>query len=206
MIFIKFLLDRIQGLGVKNCKIVNEEIYFYSPDDKTYLKLRCEPEWEEAYQAYKRAKSISFDCNTLEMLHNKSLELAVLPLKPSFSLEQYFFENDKCTITLSPSSHMYRISFLHSKKYDEYFKSYVLKRLSYNSEKYLISRLVSTRRMYFITPGYTTIIYKQKGRKTNSDFKEYSKKVIKRCLFKIASDFDDSYILYKQEKKNGMVK
>lgn len=142
--------------------------------------IRIDAEWEDAYAAYKRAKSSSFDSSDLSFTLNRSIEfpLVRLDLEGGRDPLDTFTDTKGNSVLISRATQSYSLAHFDSPAYEKYFRSIVKPRL----ERSRLSRHVIT--MLLRSP--ITAIYSVTDRKIPTDFKKLAIERIQSCLVKMS--------------------
>jgi hypothetical protein len=184
---------KFTALGVP-CSVVGDELHIErSPRP---VKIRFEDEWREAYELYKRARSLTFDVESRTLQHNSSIEVLVTRLAPALGLapDQYTL-SDRAgnTVSVGTASHAFAFAFFDSTEYEKFFNVRIRKRL--------LETEVFTLRMPKLVWMPTTSVYTHKGRRIPADLKDKALSAIRASLFKIAVDQHDCLALWKPRKR-----
>lgn len=181
--------DRLNALGVA-CSQENGDVVFLV--DEGASTIHMDDTWEEAFDHYRRARSIFFDIDNRVLIHNNSVEMQLVRLDPGyFSPGQYIFKDHKSSVSINSASEAFSLAFFDSAEYEGFFKSRILPRLE----------RVRIRRISQIMWMPTTACYTIKGRKTPPNIREIALQVIKNCLFKLAVEQHDCLSVWKPKTK-----
>lgn len=184
---------KFYALGVP-CSVVGDEVHVDRAPRP--VKLRFDDEWKDAFDQYKRARSLTFDVETRTLQHNNSIEVLVTRLAPPQGLtpDQYTLsDRNGNTVSVAPSSHAFAFAFLDSAEYETFFNVRIRKRL--------LETEIFVRRMPQLVWMPTTSVYTHKGRKTPADLKDRALTAIRSSLFKIAVEQHDCLALWKPRKR-----
>lgn len=154
-------------------------------------KVRIDTEWEEAYQQYKKARSISFDVKNRIMCHNKSAEMPLTRLDQDYYRElQYIFKDvSGNTVTINKCSAIYSLAHFDSDTYSEYFQKVVQRRLT--------RQITRTRQTTVLMTIPFTATYTAKSRKIPENLINIASTQVKGCLFKLAVEQRDCLEIWK---------
>ncbi len=184
---------RLNALGLP-CTIADEEVHVTR--DPRPVKIKLDDEWRDAFQQYKRARSLAFDVDTRTLQHNNSVEVLVTRLAPASVLapDQYTLaDRAGNTVSVGGASHAFGFAFFDSPEYENFFNLRVKKRL--------LETEIFIRRLPQVVWMPTTAVYTHKGRKTPTDLKERALSAIRASLFKIAVEQHDCLSLWKPRKR-----
>lgn len=190
MSLVQHISDRLNALGV-TCSPEEGDVVIHA--GQAVSRIHIDDGWAEAFDHYRRARSISFDVDTRVLVHNNSVELLLVRLDPGyFSSGQYSFRDAKGnSVSVSSASEAFSLAFFDSPEYENYFKTRILRRLDN----------VRLRRVSQLMWIPTTACYTAKGRKTPSNLREVAHQRIKSCLLKIAVEQHDCFSVWKQKAK-----
>lgn len=181
--------SRLSTLGLA-CSVVGEEVHISS--DPRPVKIRFDTEWVEAYNQYKRARSIAFDVEARTLIHNNAVEVQVTRLTSTLlaGADQYNL-NDRAgnTVSINTAAHAFAFAFFDSTEYVNHFEIRVKKRLQNNA--------ITLRKVAQIFWMPTTAVYTEKGRKTPADLRKKALESIRNSLFKIAVEQHDCLSVWK---------
>ncbi|KAB0668360.1 hypothetical protein F6V30_16360 [Oryzomonas sagensis] len=188
MKFTSYIANRLQSFSL-DCKIENEFVVLTI--DGTPIKIRIDDEWEQAYQQYKTAKSITFDTTTRILCHNKAVEVPLMRLDQEFyrDLQYLFTDSSGNTVSISRSTAMYSFAHFDSDEYPKYFERVVKRRITGRSRTSFPINALMTNPF--------TATYTAKSRKKPSNLFEKSISKIKACLFKLAVEQRDCLEIWK---------
>lgn len=185
MKFIDEFTLRISGLGLtattdgKSCVISSRN------GRDTRILPEPDSDWSAANIIFNKAKSKSFDVETLTCVHNNSVEVRishlsgpVTPLNEPISLSYKKGE----TVTIGTSSDFYALSFFKSEAYAEYFDWRMRARLEESS--------IRNRYMSQFLPRFTTARYKPKGARISPTLIADARHAINNALLKVALDLE----------------
>ena len=190
MSLVQHICDRLNALGVTCSPEAGEFVIHVGQSVST---VRVDEGWEEAFNHYRRARSISFDAENRVLVHNNSVELLLVRLDPGyFSSGQYSFHDPKKnSVSISSASEVFSLAFFDSPEYENYFKSRILRRLDN----------IRVRRVSQLMWIPTTACYTASGRKTPNNLRDIAIQQIKSCLFKLAVEQHDCFSVWKQKTK-----
>jgi hypothetical protein len=156
-------------------------------------KIRLDPDWEEAFAAYVKARSRDFNDEDLSFTLNNSITFPLVKL----GLEGYRESSDTFVdamgnaVEISKASIQYSLAYFDSADYDRYFESIIRGRLERSS-----SRI--SRHLYTLFRAPITATYIAKGRKTPANLRAVAIERIQSCLVKIAVERHACYVFYKR--------
>lgn len=191
----KHVVKRLTGLGVTVVAHDERLEVDYEGEPRT---IRLEPEWNDAFSAYKKLKSASYSASNQSVIVNTSIEVPLVRLDPNgFRDPLYEFKGvDGSSVIVSKASTNYCFSHFDSDDYEAYFERFIKRRLKTN-----IRRHVS-----FLFRSPITALYRVKGKKVPSNLEAVAGQKIKSCLFRLAVDQGDCFDVYKPQKKRvGML-
>lgn len=183
---------RLNDLGI-TAKIDNDELYIRA--NEVDVKIRPEAEWEDAFSAYQKARSKSFDSSTLILTMNNSVEVPLIRLSLNVYRDpSYEFSDSKSNkVKIARASPEYSIAHFDSDDYKRYFDIFVLPRLERAPKMW---RHVSS---LFRSP--VTADYLNSGRKTPANLHELAHGKIRSCLVSLAIETGDCLEIYKPSDK-----
>lgn len=192
MSLVQHISDRLNALGV-DCSPEGDDVFIHV--GQTYANVHVDDDWAEAFDHYRRARSISFDVDNRILIHNNSLELLLIRLDPGYiSLGQYqysFHDAKGNSVSISSASESFSLAFFDSPEYENFFKTRILRRL----DNLRVSRVSQLMWMP------TTACYTAKGRKRPSNLRDIALQRIKSCLLKLAVEQHDCFSVWKPKAK-----
>jgi len=194
MTFIAALQTKLTSLGITS-SLDGEKIVVERPDLRA-LTIKSDSDWEAAFSSYKKARSIKFDLEPRELLHNNSFEVLIARLSPfaSFQTEQYALSDSHGnTVKVGSCSSAFSLAFFDSSEYTKYFDARVRKRI--------MESTLSTRKPDSFLWSPITATYTHKGRKTPAQLRETALHAIRSSLFKIATEQNDCYAVWKPRNR-----
>jgi len=193
MKFIELANSRMTSLGIVS-NIVDGELIL--SDGSNSKKIKFEPLWESAYQEYQTLRTKNYDISNRVLQINNRIEIMLTTLSQPFGMyvEAYdFIDTNKNTVHISNCSAIYKIALFESSIYDGIFESRYRARIFNSKMEY--------RNFNLLIPNYYTAVYTHKGRKIPANLCSNAIIEIEKCLFKLAVEFDESLIIYKQKEK-----
>lgn len=188
MKFVNYLEARLKKMSI-DCDV--KENMLVIGGDGEYSKIKIETEWEEAYQQYVKAKSITFDTQTRIMIHNKAAEMPLTRLDEDYYRDLQYTFNDLTgnTVYINKCTSIYSLAHFDSDVYSVYFDRIIKKRL-----KRVPSR---SCRVSSLLTNPVTATYTAKSRKTPPNLSDIAVSNINRCLFKLAVEHSDCLEIWK---------
>ena len=190
------IAQRLTNLGV-DCSVVGDEIHV----DRTPrpVKIRISAGFEDSFESYNRARSISFDEPTRVLTHNNSVEflLTHISIGGLGPMEEYVLSDSKSnSVCVGPATNEFSFAFFDSKAYEDFFDKRVRKRIL---ETNIFNRSVE---QILWTPR--TARYNHKGKKTPPDLQQKAVVAIKSSLFKISVELHDCWSIWKPRKPRNV--
>jgi hypothetical protein len=155
-------------------------------------RIRIDPDWEEAYVAYARARSRDFDIEDLSFTLNNSISFPLVRLDVEGIREtsDKFADTAGNTVEVSRASIQYSLAHFDSLAYENFFEQLVRGRLERANPQ--LGRPLS---ILFRSPIIAT--YTAKGKKTPANFKNVAIEKIQACLVKMAVERHSCYEFWK---------
>ncbi|MHB8116934.1 MAG: hypothetical protein ACYDC7_10015 [Acidithiobacillus ferrivorans] len=187
---------RLTALGVPTR--VDRDSLFASIDGEE-KRIRLDPEWEDAFTSYTRARSRHFDNDDWSFALNNSIEFPLVKLDPESYRENVdaFSDAKGNTVEVSRASIHYSLAHFDSPDYERYFDVLIRGRLERVSPR--VGRPLS---MLFRSP--ITAIYIAKGRKTPANLKAVAVERIQSCLVKMAVERHASFEFFKPRNRKSV--
>lgn len=187
---------RLTALGVPTR--VDGDALYVSVDGEE-RKIRLDPEWDEAFTSYKKARSRHFDNDDWSFVLNNSIEFPLVRLAPESYRENpdIFSDAKGNTVKISTASIHYSLAHFNSPDYERYFNAFIRTRLERTS-----SRI--GRPLYSIFRSPITATYSAKGRKTPSNLKTIAIERIHSCLLKMAVERHACYEFSKPKNRKSV--
>lgn len=185
--------SRLAALGV-DCSVVGDEVHVAR--EPRLVKIKFDDEWRDAFQHYKRARSLAFDIESRTLVHNNSVEVLVTRLAPApvLAAEHYTLtDRQGNSVTVGTATPAFAFAFFDSQEYENFFNLRVKRRL-YESNLFI-------RRLPQLIWMPNTAVYTHKGRKTPADLKDKALSSVRNSLFKIAVEQHDCMSLWKARKR-----
>lgn len=185
MTLLVHVADRLKKLGV-DCSVGNDSIVITTEERST--RLRLEDGWEDAFNQYRKARSLNFDPETRSLVHNTSVEYVLVRLAPGAPQLDHHVLKDATgnVVTIGMASMIFAFAFFDSVEYEQFFRLRVEKRLT----------AISIRRITSLMWRPNTATYTAKGRKTPANLREIGLSTIKNCLFKVAVGIHDCFAVW----------
>ena len=180
---------RLTDLGVPT-RLESDSLYATVGGEER--RIRLDPDWDDAFTAYTKARSRHFDNDDLSLTLNNSIEFPLVRL----DLEGYrdtidtFLDAKGNAVEISKATIQYSLAHFDSPDYGQYFNELIRGRLErYNSK--------IGRPLYTIFRSPITAVYVAKGRKTPANLKAVATERIQSCLLKMAVERHACYEFYK---------
>lgn len=161
-------------------------------------KIRLDPDWEDAYVSYTKARSRNFNNEDWSFTFNNSIEFTLVRLDlEGFRESIDKFSDDKGnTVEISKASIHYSLAHFDSPDYDRFFKGFIRRLERYSS------RIGRPLNIVFRSP--ITATYTAKGRKTPSNLKSIAIERIQSCLLKLAVERHSCFEFYKPHNRKSV--
>lgn len=188
--------DRLNTFGIKN-RIDGDFIFIEI--NEVEKRVRIDQDWEDAFSAFKKARSVNFDLNDLSFTLNRSIEFPLVRLDPDIYGENFgvFGDAKENTVEIHRASNAYSIAHFESSAYEEYFKDIVIYRLERLDPK--IARPI---RVFFKAPYTAT--YRAKGKRNITNLKGIAAERVQACLVKLAIDSHVCFEFSKPKNKKSV--
>lgn len=161
-------------------------------------RIRIDPDWEDAYVTYSKARSRDFDIEELSFTLNNSITFPLVRLNVEGVREasDKFSDSKGNTVEIARASMQYSLAHFDSLAYDKYFESLVRGRLERATPQ--LGRPIS---ILFRSP--ITATYTAKGKKTPTNFKNIAIERIQACLVKMAVERHSCYEFWKLRSRKS---
>lgn len=196
MLLIKHICTRLESFGIATR--IDREIIWANVGGAE-KRIRFDPDWEEAYTAYSKARSREFNVDDSSFTMNNSIEFPLVKL----DLEGYRESSDTFTdakgntVDISKASIQYSLAHFDSYDYKRYFDALIRGRLERMNAT--MGRPLST---LFRSP--TTATYTAKGRKTPANLRGVATERIQSCLVKMAVERHACYEFFKPRTRKSV--
>jgi hypothetical protein len=169
---------RLSALGVPTR---GDRDSLYASTGGEEKKIRLDPDWEDAFKSYSKARSSHFDNDDWSFALNNSIEFPLAKLDPDSYRESVdaFSDARGNTVEISKASIYYSLAHFDSPDYERYFNALIRTRLERTSPRI-------GRPLYTIFRSPITATYSAKGRKIPSNLKAIAIERIQSCLVKMA--------------------
>lgn len=201
MKFSEHICNRLEELGISTRielgRADREVIYINAGGEEK--RIRTDPDWEEAYATYSKARSRNFDVEDHSFTLNNSIELSLIKL----DLEGYresidtFVDVKGNSVEISKASILFSLAHFDSIDYENYFNTLIRGRLERMNSS--LSRPLSALFRMPITATYTA-----KGRKTSANLKNIAIERIQACLVKMAVERHACYEFFKPRARKSV--
>ena len=177
-----------------------ESEFLWITIDGEEKKIRLDPDWEEAFRAYMKARSRHFneDDHSFTLNNSISFPLVKLDLEGYREISDSFEDTKGNTVEIAKASILYSLAHFDSSDYDRYFQSIVRRRLERASPR--VSRPIYSLFRFPITATYTA-----KGRKAPSNFQAIAMERIQSCLVKMAVERHACFEFYKPRDRKSVI-
>lgn len=189
------ICSRLTTLGVPT-RVDGDALYASFGGEQK--KIRLDPDWEDAFAYYTKARSRHFDNDDLSFALNGSIEFPLVKLGPDSYRENVdtFSDEKGNSVKISKASISYSLAHFDSPDYERYFNVLVRDRI-----ERINSRL--WRPLYTIFRSPITATYLAKGRKTPSNLKELAIERIRSCLVKMAVERHACFEFFKPRNRKS---
>lgn len=163
-------------------------------------KIRLDPDWEEAFVAYTKARSRHFN----DVDHSFTLNNSIIFPLIKLDLEGYressdlFTDAKSNTVEVSKASIAYSLAHFDSPDYDRYFDLIIRGRLERANPRV-------SRPLYTLFRAPITATFTAKGRKTPTNLRAIAIERIQSCLVKMAVERHACYEFFKPRNRKSVI-
>lgn len=178
--------------------------------DDIEVRLSIDADWNNAIQAFYRARQYTFDSDRRVLVSNRAVEYLVVRLDPGFyhRVNHKFSDASESSVILAPASKEFQLSYFESKSYEKSFqrtKERMRRRVGLRAGR--DGRRPSRTNFKFddLFFNFHTITYQAKRKPRNKDIEEVAIAPVKACLFALAYRKEESWELSYEIKSKGLI-
>lgn len=192
------IITRLQAKGFPTR--IDQDYLIVTIEEGEERKIRIDPEWEQAFHSYQRARSCQWKDEDHSFTLNNTIMFPIFRLdSEGYREATESFEDDAGnTVEISRGNTLYSLAHFDSADYDRYFDTIIRGRLSRISPR--IGRPLSILFRNPITANFTA-----RGRKTPKNLHDIAQERIRSCLVKMAIERHVCYQFFQPKNRESVI-